>query len=305
MRSLATVATTLALLAVSVDARADGTETDRQIAQTLFDEGRVLMDQKKYAEACPKFAESQRLDPGGGTLLNLAVCHEAEGRTATAWNEFRDALSQAVRDGRKDRQDLANEHITSLAPKLIRLTVVVPPNVVTRDPEVTLDRSRLPQAAWGSPIPVDPGDHHVTVTAAGAPTWDTTINASAAGQTYKVEVPELERAAPLQTPVQREVKGRSTAFWMLLVGGGASIGVSVVTGLMALDANNYVDANCSPERDFCRVPDGADEASRARTMAWVSTATLFVGIAAGAVAFLLPLEKRNVMATANGLRLVW
>lgn len=305
MRALAIVTTTLAILALSVHARADGTDTDRQIAQTLFDEGRALMEKKQYAEACPKFAESQRLDPGGGTLLNLAVCHEAEGKTATAWNEFRDALSQAMRDGRRDRQDLANEHIAALVPKLIRLTVVVPPNVAAREPEVTLDKSRLPPPAWGSPIPVDPGEHHVTVTAEGAPAWDATINASVAGQTYKVEVPELERPAPLPAPVQREVRGRSTAFWVMLAGAGASLGVSIVTGLMALDANNYVDANCSAQRDFCKVNDAADEASRARTMAWVSTATLLVGLAAGGVAFLLPLEKKSVMTGANGLRFAW
>ena len=305
MRRLAIVTTTLAISCVALHARADGSDTDRQIAQTLFDEGRALMEQKQYADACPKFAESQRLDPGGGTLLNLALCHELEGKTATSWNEFRDALSQASRDGRRDREVLANEHIAALAPKLIRLTVVVPPAVAVREPEVTLDRSRLPAPAWGSPIPVDPGDHHITVTAEGAPTWESTITASETGKTYRVEVPELERPAPLPQPVQREVRGRSAAFWLLLTGAGASIGVSVVTGLVALGANGYVEDNCSPARDFCRVSDAADEASRARTMAWVSTATLLVGIAAGAAAFLLPLEKKSVMAAGNGLRVTW
>jgi hypothetical protein len=43
------------------------------LAQTLFEEGRALMLKGDAATACPKFAESQRLEPAGGTLLNLAV----------------------------------------------------------------------------------------------------------------------------------------------------------------------------------------------------------------------------------------
>lgn len=290
----------VAALAAASTARADGTETDRQIAQALFDEGRALLDQGRYTEACPKFAESQRLDPAGGTLLNLAVCHEAEGKTATAWSEFRDGLAQAIRDGRSDRVDLANEHIAALSAKLVRLIVRVPEGVAARGAEVMLDQSRLPRTAWGTPIPVDPGPHRVRVEAPTLETWEATVAATETGRTYEISVPALD--GPIACPAGTirsagacvpESKKRSVAFYTLLAAGGASIAVSIVTGLMALDANAYVSDHCSTERDFCRVSDAADEASRARTMAWVSTVTLAAGASAGVIAFLLPLEKTS------------
>src|SRR5687768_15625872 len=60
-------------------------------AQALFDEGKKLLAQKRFAEACPKFETSQKLDPGGGTLLFVALCHKEVGKVATAWAEFNQA----------------------------------------------------------------------------------------------------------------------------------------------------------------------------------------------------------------------
>ena len=68
------------------------------------------MGEGKFDEACPKLAESQRLDPGGGTILNLAVCHQGQGRFASAWSEFREAIDLARTDGRRNREQLALEH---------------------------------------------------------------------------------------------------------------------------------------------------------------------------------------------------
>ena len=71
-------------------ARAEARPSDSALAHDLFDQGRALMEQKDYSRACKKFEDSRRLevDGGGGTVLNLALCSEALGKTGTAWAEF-------------------------------------------------------------------------------------------------------------------------------------------------------------------------------------------------------------------------
>src|SRR5260370_15627890 len=97
-------------------AHAEASITDRTQAQLLFNEARSLMSSGKYGEACDKFAESQRLDPGGGTILNLALCHEKQGKTATAWADFNEALSAALRDRRAARAEPAPGDLPAARP---------------------------------------------------------------------------------------------------------------------------------------------------------------------------------------------
>src|ERR1700730_15879131 len=74
------------LLLVATVARAG----DPAAAQSLFDEAKRLMKEERYALACPKFEESQKMDPGLGTQFHLANCWQHIGRTARAWALFRE-----------------------------------------------------------------------------------------------------------------------------------------------------------------------------------------------------------------------
>ena len=101
--------------------------SDKAAAESLFDDGKRLYQEKKFAEALPRFEASERLDPGVGTLLYLADCYENLGRTASAWATFREAASVAKVAGKADRERVARERAALLDAKLYRLTVSVAP----------------------------------------------------------------------------------------------------------------------------------------------------------------------------------
>src|SRR5260370_39052738 len=164
------ISLSIVMALTSAVVRADE-ETNKSVAEALFQDGKRLFQAGKYAEACRKFEASQKLDPAPGNFLNMAVCHEMEGRLATAYVELKDALAQAKKDGRKDRQDIATDHIATIEPKLPSIVFVVSADAPA-DLTLSWDGARLPREAWSTGFPADPGAHDVTAAASGYSTWN-------------------------------------------------------------------------------------------------------------------------------------
>jgi hypothetical protein len=175
------------------------------VAEGLYRQARDLMAAGKLDEACPKFAESQRLDPATGTLLNLATCHERQGKLATAWLEYSDVIAGARRDGRQDRVDYANERVAALEPRLSRLTLVLAAGADDPSLLVELDGASFGRAAIGAPTPVDPGKHTVRASAPGKKPWQQEITIGAEADQQILTIPRLEEApvAAMPAPTPR------------------------------------------------------------------------------------------------------
>lgn len=284
-------------------------ESDKAAAEVLFQEGVNLLDSGKTAEACPKFATSQRLDPAYGPLFNLAECHEKLGLIASAWAEFREALDMAKNLGDKKREEKANRRATALEPKLSRLTITVSPELVDLSGlEIKKTGKLVESPLWGVAVPVDPGECVLIATAPGKKSWKRKVAIGQMPMKVEVLVPPLEDlpkpvASPNRSRIPSIISGGAAVVFIGV--GGALLGLSVgkESDLFAQaksiradrkscvpDATNYDSANCLIVEDTAKSAD---------TLHNAAIGMFVVGsiAAAGAVTYLLlPASKEKKTA---------
>jgi len=267
-------------------------------AQALFDQGKALMAAGKVADACPKFEESQRLDPGSGTLVNLALCYEKTGRSASAWTTYLDAAAAARAAGNPERERGARERAAALAPKVSKVTVDVPPEARVAGLAVTRNGVAVPPAEWGLPIPTDPGTYEIVAKAPGYESWSKQLSVSGEGAVTPVSVPALTRAvetpapepsappqpsaAALSTPPASAPEASSSAWGAQRVGAVAAAGVGVagvvvgsVFGLQAISKKSEADKTCNG--GACTSDAGVTAGKDAHAAGNISTVAMIVG----------------------------
>ncbi len=192
---LAALALTLAFPGVAQTGDGPGQRpapTVRAAADRLFLEGRQLLQENDYKRACAKFKESHALDPAGGALLNLAACYERDGKTASAWRAYNEALAWANADHRDDRSEIAVEHIRELEPQLARFVLTLPGHTRMRDVTVVIDGEAV-DAMYGTRVAVDPGLRLLEIVADGRETFQVEVTAIA-GEEISVAIPPLRDA---------------------------------------------------------------------------------------------------------------
>lgn len=177
-------------------ALAQPSPAERAAAEALFQDARALSKQGKDAEACPKYDESNRIDPSIGTQLYLADCYEKTGKLASAWVLFKEAASMAQSSGQADREKSASARASALEGRLPKLLLRVADGEIA-GLEIRQDGKVVRKAQWGTAIPVDLGPHALQATAPGRKPWSHTAEARE-GQIATVNIPALlpEDAAP-------------------------------------------------------------------------------------------------------------
>jgi hypothetical protein len=221
-------------------------EERRTAAEALFVEGRRLVAEGKPDEACQKFAESQRLDPGVGTLLNLARCYARTGKTASAWAAYREAAGHARATGQAEREVAARTEAERLEPTLSRLEVTLTEAASRQRLSIVLDGQPWSSALIGVGTPVDPGEHTLVARGAGLRPWTTHFETEPAGKT-RVEIRALladpRRAAT--TPAPEPWRGTHTAAVAVAAVGVAATVAGAVWGLDARSTYDRSDPYCN------------------------------------------------------------
>lgn len=297
------LATLLIATCWTFPSRAQTTVQQRAIAQALFDEAQSLTGKGEYAAACPKFAESQKLDPAIGTQYFLAACFEHLGRTASAWTNYVEVADKALAAGQHDRATFARERAEALSPKLVRLTISLP-LAIRSVGGLTIERDGIVvgKAQWELAVPLDPGEHIVRASATAHGPWEQRVRLDQPGTTVVVTVGPLVTSqsktvpeqpiepAPIEPPIPVPQPGASSGMRVagLVVGGVGVAGLALGAGLggatMSLQAQS--DTHCNG--NACD-PDGVMLRDDAMAMANGSTAAFAVGSAAVAAGLLLVL----------------
>lgn len=292
---------TLGLATARVASAQSNAQADAATAEVLFREGVAAMKAGDYETACPKLAESQRLDRGIGTPLYLGDCYEHLGRVASAWAAYREAEDIATRAG-DGRAGTAHDLAKKLEPKLSTLTIRIPRESRATGLSITRDGTPIAEAVWDVDAPVDPGEHVVVADAPGKRSWTGRVTvAPDAGHATLVVGPLAD--AP-KSAGGEYVRTSGTAFRVvgisLLGVAAAGIAIGAAYGVITLNKSAQLKSDCAASS--CTTDDAwavalHDEAVTARL---VSTVAFIGGGAAlvGGLVFLLTAPKDRVTRLA-------
>ena len=299
-RPVASAALLLAATAFTSAPPAYADPADKAAAESLFVEGKSLLDAGKAKEACPKLEESMRLEQATGTLINLARCHEAIGKIATAWAEYKEVAVRSEREGNAARARGATELAAKLEGRVPHMSVAVTKPVAGMS--VERDGRAVGEGSYGAFVAVDPGEHVVVAKAPGHREWSERVNVTGDAARVTVTVPALEEAAAPApggegntsgatsggtAPSSRSSSNRTLGF--ALGGAGvAGVAIGTVFGILTLAKASDVKDDPALCKGGC-TPAGREAADTATVFGVVSTIGFGLGVAglgAGAVLLL-------------------
>jgi hypothetical protein len=165
-RTLAVLAAVTGTLTAGTSQAAPANGVER--ARTLFLQAEADEDAERWSEALDKLRAVSQVKLTPGVRYHVALCEEHLGQLARALGDYTAAERQAREENAKDVLRFVGPRLAAIDARVPRLTIRVVP--AAPDAAVTLDGELIAQGHGAAAIPVDPGVHHVEVTAPDRPT---------------------------------------------------------------------------------------------------------------------------------------
>jgi hypothetical protein len=274
----------MAALLASADARAQS-PADVALARELFREGAKFTEEKRWNDARLRFERALALKRSPLILYNLGVTYQNLGRLVDALEFFRAFLAemQPNKAEQKAQEQPARDAVATLEKRVAKLDITIQQTDIEKM-LLTVDGIIVPEAAWGYPRLVDPGEHKVVVQADGY-REATQMARVTEGQQLVVTL-ELELLAqPKKVPDKPGMIGPDkhavpVVPTVLVASGSVAFAVGLTVGLVGVQK-----ASDSPTRD-------GEDATSARRFALAGDIVGGIGIAAaGAGLTLLLIDK--------------
>jgi tetratricopeptide (TPR) repeat protein len=264
-------------------------DKDKDKADSLFKQGKKLMAEKRYAEACAAFEQSFKLDPGIGGELNIAKCYEEWGKVGRAYSAYQHA-EQMAKEASDPREPKIHDLVAGLEPQVPKLTIKLSSGSDPKLANATLDDKPIEPGAFGQPQIVDPGPHTIEYESNGKKkkrvvpverggTSEITLDIGAGAIVVKQPDVVVKKEPEPPPPAPRD-PGRNQKF---LAYGAAGVGVVLigVSSAMTLSAKSRYDsaltAHCGGSTTMCD-STGLSITHDARHEANIATALFLVGL---------------------------
>jgi hypothetical protein len=232
----------LALLLLAPATVAAQSASEQSLAREQFRAGVAAARGQEWDAAVDAFQRSYELSPRPMTMMNLAGALAQSGRLVEASEAYRQFLAEAQTGTAARVRDEAQEQLRALEARIPRVRL----RVLNRraGDVVTLDEYQISEAAIDQPLPVDPGEHSVTISREGLESRTVPFTSEegvlaevvleawpdlGATDPAVVVAPEGDPLAP-PPPVTGRSVFEEPAFWIIVgvvVAGGVGVGVGV------------------------------------------------------------------------------
>jgi hypothetical protein len=270
----------VALLVAASVARADDKPAVKTIdvgaADAVFAEAEKLKEAGQHEQACEKFRESLRINPNAiGTILNVAICDQDDGKIASALVLFEAARDRGTEQALAQHVALAKERIAQIAQDVPYLAVAIADRAP--DTQLAVNGQAVELSADGTAsVPVDPGTVTVLVSQPGRVPFETKLDVKKAE--HKVlTVPKL------RLPVTMTInKGRKRVGEILAIGGAGLFVAGAGVGIYAVHDWYQAWRGCNHAANACN-PSLSSRTNNDVTIGDVGTGIMIGGAAVAAV----------------------